>query len=526
MVLPHLIEDLKQPAAYPWRPPSVELIETHISWVFLAGDRVVKVKRPVDLGFVDFTSGEQRREASRQEVELNRRLSTGVYRGVVPIARVDGHYQVAADDGQAVEWATLMRRLPADRMLDALIAADAVPKNAVDELAGRLIPFHLEATPSCADFGARALAVVTENLDQLRDVAGDNISRDQLGIVDQAMRRFSGDQRDLLAQRALSWIREGHGDLRAEHICFETDGSVQVFDCVEFSREIRCADVASDLAFLLMDLRRLGAGWIGDGLLERYREAGADLPDPIIRFYATHRALVRAKVACLAIRALPSEHRQALIEEAVDYLHLATAFAMPVRPALIVVSGLSGTGKSTVATAIARALDLPVHASDAVRKELAQLEPDTRAVSAWQTGLYAAEWTRRTYDRLRALAADDLSRGQATLLDATFLDVGDRQELAVLAAQLGVPFVLIETDCDEVTALQRIRERAKRANTVSDATEEVYLRQREAIAAQPPPIPEGTIGLTIDTTRDGPVEIAPVLTQLVKNGVLAPTPAA
>lgn len=522
MRLPEFVQDLMQGDAYPWHPAEVELIETHISWVFLAGDRVVKVKRPVDLGFVDFTDIRQRYAACQDEVRLNRRLSNGVYLGVVPITKSNGRHRVDGE-GDQVEWATLMRRLPADRMLDALVARKAVPEHAADLLAEKLIPFHRDQAPVCENFVTKALAVVTENLDQLREVAEGVIELEQLALVDFGMRSFIDQERATLARRAATLVREGHGDLRAEHICFEANGSVQIFDCVEFSREIRCADVASDIAFLLMDLRRLGEPGLARDILQRYQAAGVDLPDGIVRFYIAHRALVRAKVACLEIRVVDSDRRQSHVAEAVDYMHLATASALPARSVIVAVTGLSGTGKSTVAAALARALDAPVHASDVVRKELAEIPPEARATAAWQQGIYSAEWSSRTYERLRELARGDVSAGRPTVLDATFLDGSERQRLADLAAEERVPLVLVEIGCDEETALRRIRARAEQSGTISDATEEIYLRQRERLAREPVPVPRGAIHLIVDTTPDGPVNIAPVLRQMLRGGILAET---
>lgn len=527
-----LITDLSRPEAYSWQPDSVEFIETHISWVFLAGDRVVKLKRPVDLGFVDHTSMAARHRSCLDEVRLNRRLTDGVYLGVVPIVHRSGRHQIGdllepdtsttASSGAAVEWGTLMRRLPAQRMLDRLIQAGDAPLGLAERLANRLIPFH-HAAASCgsaedaAAISAMITAVVTENLDQLQPFAGDPLGPSQFNLVVAAMRPFVAEHGGLLQARASDgWIREGHGDLRAEHICLEGE-RVQIFDCVEFSREIRCADVASDLAFLLMDLARLGHDAAGEQIVARYRADGFDLPDALLRFYRVHRALVRAKVACMERAGSSDDVAKRYAAEAATYLDHASAQALRLRPALLAMTGLSGTGKSTVATAIARALDIRIILSDVVRKELAgQAGP---APANWGQGLYTADWTAQTYERLGELARDTLAAGKPVLLDATFLDAAERERAATIATAAGVPFLLIETTCDPATALHRIRARAERGGSSSDATEVIYKRQRQALLETPVAIPPGTILATIDTSAAGAAALDPLFATLETSGL-------
>ena len=521
-----LVDGLLRPEAYPWQPASVELVQTHVSWVFLAGERVVKVKKPVGYGFVDHTTLESRRRSCADEVRLNRRLTDGVYLDATPIVRDGTGYRVAAE-GEPVEWATLMRRLPADRMLDVLLAAGASPPRLGDRLADRLVPFHHDVAEPCGgpaeEVAATAGAVVTENLAELEPFAGKPLWPVQLGLVAEAMHVFVDEHADLLRERAAAgWVREGHGDLRAEHVCLEgkPDGEVQIFDCVEFSRSLRCADVASDLAFLLMDLERLGAEEAAAALVARYRAARINLPDALLRFYKAHRALVRAKVDCLS-RASFAEGvtQEGFAAEAADYLNLATAAATTVRPALIAMTGLSGTGKSTVAAALGGTLGAPIFASDIVRKELTRHAGS--APAAWRQGLYAPEQTEATYERLYELATQALATGHAAILDATFLDEHRREQLAAAARGAGAPLVLVETVCDEETAIGRILARTKRGESRSDATAEIYRRQRAAHGATPPTIPREAVHIVVDTDADGPVVLDPALAALKRASIIA-----
>lgn len=509
-----LVAALLNPEAYSWQPAAVELIETHVSWVFLAGDRVVKIKRPVVYPFVDFRDLASRRLSCQDEVRLNRRLSDGVYLDAVPIVQTKEGLRVGGA-GKPVEWATQMRRLPAAGMLDVMLHSGEVPPDLGGRLAARLVPFHRDLCTSCGtapDVADAAAHVVTDNLEELAPFAATFRAAGQFDLIAAAMCRFVSEHEVVLQRRAAAgWIREGHGDLRCEHICVEPDGSVQVFDCVEFNRDLRCADVASDLAFLLMDLTRFGAEDAAADLLAAYREADMDLPDALLRFYWAHRALVRAKVACLKLKTVDTEG-SALAAKAADYVDLATATALTVRPALIVMTGLSGTGKSTVARRVARALGAPIFASDNVRKQLAGVEG--AAPAAWREGIYDPQWTQATYDQLFALAETQLARGTPVVLDAAFLAAEQRTGAAAVAAQFGAPLVMVETVCDEATVAARLAIRATEGISPSDATLATYQRQRAALAAMPPLVPDEALAIQVDTAGDLPNSLDPVFAAL------------
>jgi aminoglycoside phosphotransferase family enzyme/predicted kinase len=498
------------------------LIETHVSWVFLAGERVVKVKRPVAYPFVDFSSLANRHRSCVDEVRLNRRLTDGVYLDVVPIVQTAAGLRVGGE-GAPVEWATLMRRLPAAGMLDAILRAGSAPADLGGRLASKVIPFHRDLCPVCGTGPAVADAatrIVTENLDELAPFTGSFRGIGQFGLVETAMRGFITEQEGLLLARARDgWIREGHGDLRSEHVCLEPDGAVQVFDCVEFNRDLRCADVASDIAFLLMDLTRYRATQAAAEILARYTAAGMDLPDALLRLYWAHRALVRAKVACLKLAGADSG-ATALAVKAADYLDLASAAALTVRPVLIAMTGLSGSGKSTVAHRVARALGAHMFASDVVRKELAGVEG--AAPAAWREGIYQPEWTKATYDRLFALAEARLAAETPVVLDAAFLAAEQREGAAAVAIRHGIPLVLVETVCNEATVAARLAARAEEGASPSDATVATYARQRVALAEAPPMIPEGALAIRVDTAGDLPNSLDRVFAALQGAGIVQP----
>lgn len=519
---------LLDPAAFPWPVEEVRLIETHISWVYLAGERVVKLKRPVELGFVDFRDPARRKQACLDEVRLNQRLTTDVYLGVVPVTAsgVDGQ-------GEPLEWVVVMRRLPAERMLDRLLQEGAAPDDLAERLAERLLPFHGGSSTSgglCPQDPETYLKVLTDNLAQVAEVTRGICGPAQLAFVDRSMRGLIEAQADLLEARFPIWLREGHGDLRCEHICLERD-AMQIYDCVEFEIAIRCADVASDLAFLLMDLRRLGAEPVGAELLKRYRAAGFDLPQPVVDLYGAHRALVRAKVAALERSGKDADADRSLAFEAGSYLDIATSFACPIPPMLVLVSGLSGSGKSTVAGAIGRATNGVVLSSDRVRKELAGLDPSESAAADWHQGIYTSDWTARTYERLLELACETLTRGQTAIVDATFLDNEQRERFVGLCGTLaagnrpqdalsGCHAIIVWTELDDAIARERIERRARERNTASDATFAIWERQVAQLAETPVSVPDGALAVTVDTGTDGPPSLDAFFLALDEAGLL------
>jgi uncharacterized protein len=257
-----IVTALRSIEAYPWKPESVDVIETHISWVFLAGDKVLKVKKPVSYSFVDYSTPEIRKSACEDEVRLNRRLTTDIYLGVAAITVTNEQIEVDGK-GDPVEWGTLMRRLPADGMLDFLLQHESVASDVAQRIADRLVQFHRDGAEPCiipAGSPEIQLQVVRDNLQDLAPFAGSPLPQLQFDMVARSLDAFLDQSEDLFERRVREgWIREGHGDLRTDHICLDDHGEIQIFDCVEFNKDIRCADIASDLAFLLVDLDRLGA---------------------------------------------------------------------------------------------------------------------------------------------------------------------------------------------------------------------------------------------------------------------------
>ncbi|MBK9387169.1 MAG: hypothetical protein IPN34_20330 [Planctomycetes bacterium] len=338
---PFAFADLLRSEAYPQRPENVELLETHISWVFLAGERVYKVKKPVDLGFLDFTAQERRRFFCAEELRLNARLAPGVYLGVATIGRdAEGRLAVGAP-GAPAEPCVEMRRLPADGMLDRLAERGAIGPREIEALAALLATFHAEARADAevAVHGSweRVRFLCDENFAALQPwavhAAGENelVARERLALLREGTHAFLDEHEALFRRRVRERrVVEGHGDLHAGNLCF-VDGRPIAFDALEFAARFRCADVACELAFLTMDLKRRGERALAAALAARYAELARDEELAILLpFYETYRALVRAKIA--ALRAGLPVHDHAAATEAREYLALAEE-ALPPRRA-------------------------------------------------------------------------------------------------------------------------------------------------------------------------------------------------
>lgn len=471
---PDLVADLLRPEAYPPpRPAEVTLLTTHISWVFVTDREVWKLKRPVDYGFVDYTTLERRRHFCEQEVALNRRLAPDVYLGVVPVTLERGRHTFVAG-GPAVEYAVRMRRLPADASADALLAASALTLEHLERLAARLSRFYAEQPPVTAGDAASAIAAnVAENFDQARSFVDRFVSASTLHAVRTWQEGWLRERGNRFRRRQRRGrVRDGHGDLRLEHIYFESPtGPPIVIDAVEFSERFRVADVAADVAFVAMELEARGRRDLAEGFLAAFaRETEDDDLYGVIDFYLSYRAWVRAKVAALVATdaSTPPAKAARKASEARALFALAESYTRERRqaPPVIAVGGLVGAGKSTLAAALGRALAVPVLASDRIRKSLAGVAPTARAPET----AYTAAFSARTFHELLRRAEVVVGSGRGIVLDATFGSRDLRRRVRDLARRHGRPFRFVEVQCDEATLRERLRERS-RGPSVSDATE-------------------------------------------------------
>jgi len=504
-----ILDDLGRPDAYPERPAEVEVVETHVSAVFLAGRTAYKVKKPVTLPFLDFGSLAARERFCHEEVRLNDELAPGVYRRVVPIRRRGGRLAVGGD-GELFDWAVEMERLPAAAMLDAMLERGAIDNAMLRRLAEVLAQFHAGArTGDGVDHFGSAAAVrgkiegnfaETDRFMRSRTVHA--VSADVHDLVEAWALHYLREHEELLLQRQRSGrVREGHGDLHAGNICFRppADGDLVIYDRIEFSAAFRCGDVAEDLAFLLMDLDRRGYRGFSDVLAREYVARSGD-PGllELVDFYKCYRAWVRGKVTALRATQTEGEAREAARLEAMAYFNLAAGYAVP--PSLVLLCGLPGTGKSVVSGHLSAALDCTTLNSDQVRKRLAGVSPSEHRAAAFGTGLYTAEQSRATYAALLEAAADGLDRSRGVVVDAGFRQADQRAPFLALAHARRLPVVIVHIDPPDAVVRERLQRRQARGDDVSDAGIAVY----EACKAgfEPPAPNEGA-----RVVREGAVRV-------------------
>jgi hypothetical protein len=499
-----LRQALDSPAIYPDPTSTVEIRETHISLVALTDQHVYKIKKPVDLGFLDFSTLAQRRFFCEQELRLNRRLSHGVYLDVVPIHQDQNGYTFD-DRGAVVEYALHMRRLSDNCSLEALLQRGQATEAMMVALAHRLAAFH-QAHPLPANTEAHGtLADVQrdwqENFAQTADCIDHTLSQNTYASIQHAVNTFMSRHASWFAQRVADGrIRDCHGDLRAEHIYLE-QGQTQIIDCIEFNQRFRYIDVASEIAFLAMDLARLGAPDLGHAFVRAYGDASQDTYlYRLLDFYCCYRAYVRGKVTSMRLRNVGAAAHGRLQQQAETYFTHAWRYATRLmQPLLLLTTGLIASGKSAVAEAIAEVLDLAVYSSDRIRKELAGVEPTASLRADYGQGMYSDAARQRTYEAMADLARNALLQGRSVCLDATFAKRVERQRIAALAQEVGARVCLIECLAPESVIRERLRQRAQAPDVISDAREDILAPSRQAY--EPVQAPESTCHVALDTTQ-------------------------
>jgi len=448
--------------------PPASVIETHISTVIMVGDRAYKLKKPVHFPFVDLRTRKARETLCHREVELNRRLAPDVYLGVA---------DVTGPDGQPCDHLVVMRRMPAERRLSTLVA-DRDPRvpAVLAELGTLLARFHADANRSAViDSRATTDAIAKlwqDNFDEMRGFVGDILDPTTFDRAVTSAREFIDGRGPLFDLRITEGcICDGHGDLQTDDV-FCLDDGPRVLDCIEFCDDFRHGDVVNDLAFLVMDLERLGAVDLVPFLLESYeREAGRPVPAALLRFYVAYRAQVRAKVACLAAAQLGVDDpsRESLRRKAADLMALCLRALGESSPRLILVGGLPGTGKSTVARNIGLFLGVAVLRSDVVRKQLHNLDSATSAHAHFGQGIYNSSATERMYTDLIERANTELSQGRSVVIDASFNDTLNREQARNLASRTKSRVLELRCTLPRSEADQRMTARRQQGTDASDA---------------------------------------------------------
>ncbi|MCD6230415.1 MAG: AAA family ATPase [Dehalococcoidia bacterium] len=480
--LPPLVESLLKPQAYSHDTRNIQLVQTQMSFLFLTGDYVYKVKKPVNLGYLDYSTLEKRRYFCHQELELNRRLCPHAYLEVAPIVQQDTEFHVDGT-GNIVEYTVKMKQLPQERMMDVLLTQGKVTSEMISQVAKKLAHFHHKAHtgPEIAAFGK--LDVITqntsENFSQTEKYIDVSLSSPRYNRIKRYTEDFTKNNNELFRKRVEQGrIKDCHGDLHTAHVCFTDD--ICIYDCIEFNERFRYSDVASEIAFLAMDLDHRQAHSLSRHLIDAYvKLSGDDDLLGLLQFYQCYRAYVRGKVESFKLDDpyFSATEKESILQTAKEYFGLAYSYTRN-KPLLLITSGLVGTGKSTVAQAIAREFGLSVISSDVIRKTLANITPTEHHFEQYHQGIYSPDFSRKTYKHMFQQAWNILSQGESVILDASFGRRDDRQHARELAELQNANFIIIECQANEQEIQRRLEERLKQ-ETVSDGRWEIFQREKQ-----------------------------------------------
>lgn len=498
-----LIQALTDRSVYEHPTTEITVLQTHISWVILTGPYAYKIKKPVNLGFVDFSTLDKRHFFCQEELRLNRRLAPQLYLEVLALygtpERPHFHGQ-----GAPIEYAVKIAQFVQETLLSHLIAAGQLQVSHIDRLAHEVSAFHarIATADPLSHFGIPEMIYqpVQENFQHLFDTIDDPVRQAHARALEAwCQRTFAAHRPTFVARKRNGFIRECHGDMHLGNMILRDD-EVVIFDCLEFNEDLRWIDVASEVAFLTMDLEDRGRPDLAHRFLNGYLEATGDYGLlALLPFYLTYRATVRAKVAAIRLgqsQLSPEEAAQARGAFG-SYFDLAERYTRPSRPRLLITYGLSGSGKTFATQPLVEATGTIRIRSDVERKRLFGLAPLERSTNRNDLNLYAPAATQRTYAQLAQLTTHVVKAGFTVVVDATFLKRAQRDAFRHLAAQLNVPFAILEFCASEETLRRRVAQRSTQADDASEADLSVLHGQFAAL--EPLTAEEQASALTINT---------------------------
>ncbi len=481
-----------------------ERVETHISWLLLAGDDAYKLKKPLTLDFLDFGTLDKRRAACEEELRINRRSAPDIYLGVLPVTGTPEAPRLGSDAAQAIDWAVHMRRFPADALLSQRAARGELRPEHIDALAREIAGFQAQAEVAAegSDYGhgADLARLAADNFAPIFTLQHSPDQRQQLQQLQQWMQAEGTRLAPLMAaRRAAGRVREGHGDLHLGNLLW-LDGRARLFDAIEFNPRLRWVDTATDIAFLFMDLHAHGLAPMAwrflNAWLERTGDHGAL---PRLPYDSVYRALVRAKVAALRVgQGGDAAEQEQAAQDAERYVQLATELAAPRRPWLAFTMGVSGSGKSSQTQSLIEQRRMVRVRADVERKRLFGLAPEASSAEV-PGGIYDEATSDRVFERLLAVAQDALQAGQPVLVDATFIRRERRAPFIALAESLGLPWRILAFDAPEDLLRERVRQRRAAGDDASEADVAVLesqLHHREPLSDE-----EAAQALRIDTRQ-------------------------
>ena len=512
---PELIRSLLKADVYTHPVTDIQLIETHISWVILTGEYAYKIKKPINLGFLDFSTLEKRLFCCNEELRLNSRMAAAIYLEVVPITGSREQPQLHAT-GDVIEYAVKMVQFPQQAQLDNMLANGELGKPHMDAIAQLVAEFHqsTDVAADDSDFGdpEHVYQPVAENFTQIRQhLHTNNYDGELAGLEHWAKAEFNSLRPELEQRKHDGFIRECHGDMHLRNLVW-FNGQPLAFDCLEFNPALRWIDTLSEVAFLVMDLQDRKQPQLAQRFLNSYLERCGDYQGMrVFYFYLTYRALVRAKVD--AIRAgqqgITDAERRMAEEEFYAYLNLARSYTRRRQPKLIITRGMSASGKSTLTQPLLELMGATRIRSDVERKRLFGIDPGMESTAEIDKGIYTVEAGVKTYERLRLLAQALLEAGITVIVDAAFLKYEQRQLFNELAHQLQVAFIIVEFTASADTLRQRIK---ARTGDVSDADLSVLEHQ----LASSKPVHESELPCLIDIDTEMDFDVAGLLEKIQK----------
>lgn len=492
-----LLAALANPAVYPHPVDAVERLETHISWIFLAGEYAYKVKKPVNFGFLDFSDLDKRRLYCQEELRLNRRLAATLYLDVVAIG---GSFNAPVFGAEpALEYAVRMRRFPLDMTFDQLLPNNRLQPQLLDQLAVSLADFHAGLSAADDDrYGQPECIIgpVRDNFRQLASLLPADDANDLTSLQQLSITEFEHCRALMQHRRQLGMIRECHGDLHLGNIVL-LDGVPTPFDGIEFSTDLRWIDVISDIGFLLMDLLHKGRSDLAYRFLNAYLQCSGDYAGlGVLRFYLAYRAMVRGKVT-----ALFADQQEASFAQTKSYLELTMRVLTDHRPALIITHGLPGCGKTALSQILLERFAAIRLRSDVERKRLFGLR-DSDDSRVHGIDIFTPQATDQTYRHLLAQSRSILNCGLPLIVDAAFLRQAERSAFRELACELAVPFIIVSIQVDDAVARLRLLERQHDTQDASEAGVEVY----QFLQTASEPLSDDECGCTLQVTNNGSLQ--------------------
>ncbi|MEE9397417.1 MAG: AAA family ATPase [Methylococcales bacterium] len=480
-----LIQSLQNPSLYPHDIEYIRVIETHISWVLLTGHYAYKIKKPLDLGFLDFSSLDKRRHYCLEELRLNSRLAPDIYLDVVTINGTE-QQPIIDGSGTVIEYAVKMHQFENDQTFDLLLVQNQLTSEYIKQTAKIIATFHsrIERAAADAEFGNAdtIMQFVRENFSQI--LLLDGIERmDSLDQLESWSEQQYAELQAFFRQRKQSgFVRECHGDLHLGNIAL-ISGQVVPFDGIEFNPSLYWIDVMSEVAFLVMDLQDKQRYDLAFQFLNEYLQHSGDYDGlKLLRFYLVYRAIVRAKVNAIRANQNTSakEHQQAT-SSYYSYLKLANRYTQTSTPLMMIMHGVSGSGKSWLSEKIITRCQAIRIRSDVERKRLHNLSPQQKTHLRIAGDLYSQSSSDMTYSHLLQLAVKIITAGYIVIVDATFLQQQQRKLFSQQAEAMQVPFLIVHTQTDEQTLIQRINDRARQLNNVSDADQTILENQLQTM---------------------------------------------